>query len=89
MDDKGVGHAVYQARGLKRTYSLIAFAHDPPDEHRTDRVIATAWDATFTLFDGVPSEGDIIDYPKCAASRSRANFEKNLSVTCKPLDAVV
>ena len=59
VDDKGVGHAVYQARGPERTYSLIAFAHDLPDEDRTDRVIATAWDATFTLFDGVPTEVDI------------------------------
>jgi hypothetical protein len=59
VDDKGVGHAVYQARGPERTYSLIAFAHDLPDEDRTDRVIATAWDATFTLFDGIPSEDDI------------------------------
>ena len=59
VDDKGVGHAVYQARGPEHTYSLIAFAHDLPDEDRTDRVIATAWDATFTLFDGVPSEDDI------------------------------
>ena len=59
VDDKGVGHAVYQARGPERTYSLIAFAHDLPDEDRTDRVIATAWDATFALFDGVPTEGDI------------------------------
>jgi hypothetical protein len=59
VNQQGVGHAVYQARGPERTYSLIAFAHDLPDEDRTDRVIATAWDATFTLFDGVPSEDDI------------------------------
>ncbi|WP_109564184.1 hypothetical protein [Jannaschia seohaensis] len=55
----GVGHAVYTATGPKRTYSLVAFAHDLPDEKRTDRVIAEAWDATFTLFDGVPDAADI------------------------------
>ena len=59
VDQNGVGHAVYQARGPKRTYSLVAFAHDLPDHERTDRVIATAWDATFALFDGVPSSDDI------------------------------
>lgn len=59
VDAKGVGRAVYCARGPVRTYSLVAFAHDLPPEMRSDRVIATAWDATFTLFDGVPSSDDL------------------------------
>ena len=59
IDDNGVGYAVYQASGPKRTYSLIAFAHEIPDELRSDRVIAEAWDATFTLFDGIPKNTDI------------------------------
>ena len=54
MDAKGVGRAVYRAIGPERTYSLVAFAHDLPDYLRSDRVIATAWDATFALFDGTP-----------------------------------
>lgn len=45
VDGKGVGRAVYRATGLRRTYSLVAFAHDLPDDMRSDRVIATAWDA--------------------------------------------
>lgn len=59
VDDRGVGHAVYRVRGGAHAYSLVAFAHDLPDEMRSDRVIATAWDATFTLFDGEPSPADI------------------------------
>ena len=59
INDQGVGHAVYCAHGPERTYSLVAFAHDLPDEQRSDRVIATAWDSTFTLFDGVPTDEDI------------------------------
>ena len=59
INEQGVGYAVYQAIGPQRTYSLVAFAHDLPDELRSDRVIAQAWDATFTLFDGVPAESDI------------------------------
>lgn len=55
----GVGHAVYVAQGPERAYSLVAFAHDLPDAMRSDRVIATAWDATFALFDGIPSAEDI------------------------------
>jgi len=59
INEIGVGVAVYTAMGPQRTYSLVCFAHDLPPEQRSDRVIAEAWDATFTLFDGVPDEADI------------------------------
>ncbi|MFK8076420.1 MAG: hypothetical protein AB8B84_07530 [Granulosicoccus sp.] len=59
IDSAGVGYAVYSMQGPDRTYSLVAFAHDLPDELRSDRVIATAWDATFALFDGIPTQQDI------------------------------
>ncbi len=59
VDNNGVGYAVYRASRQSRIYSLICFAHDLPEAMRSDRVIATAWDATFTLFDGVPSQQDI------------------------------
>lgn len=59
IDARGVGHAVYTAKGPERAYSLVAFAHDLPADQRSDRVIATAWDATFVLFDGVPDASDI------------------------------
>ncbi len=59
IDAHGVGHAVYTAQGPEHAYSLVAFAHDLPADQRSDRVIATAWDATFTLFDGIPTEADI------------------------------
>ncbi len=59
IDDNGVGHAVYTAQGPDHAYSLVAFAHDLPPEQRSDRVIAEAWDATFALFDGIPTADDI------------------------------
>ena len=59
VDASGVGHGVYRVKSDTRTYSLVAFAHDLPDDMRSDRVIATAWDATFTLFDGEPTPEDI------------------------------
>lgn len=59
IDANGVGRAVYRAIGPVRTYSLVAFTHDLPDDMRSDRVIATAWDATFTLFDGTPTQADL------------------------------
>ena len=59
INKNGVGHAVYTAHGPERRYSLVAFAHDLPADQRSDRVIAEAWDATFTLFDGIPTDADI------------------------------
>lgn len=59
LDDQGFGTAVYTARLPQRAYSLIAFANPLADEDRTDRVIASAWDAAFVLFDGIPSAADI------------------------------
>lgn len=59
IDHKGVGVALYRAHGPERSYTLVCFAHDLPPGQRSDRVIATAWDATFTLFDGTPSAQDL------------------------------
>ncbi len=59
IDNNGVGTAVYQIEGPDRVYSLICYANDLPPEKRSDRVIATEWDATFTLFDGTPEPADI------------------------------
>lgn len=55
----GVGTALYAVTTPDRTYTLVAFAHDLPDDERSDRVIATSWDATFALHDGVPTNDDI------------------------------
>jgi len=59
IDAQGFGRAVYTVYGPERAYSLVAFSHDLPDHMRSDRVIATAWDATFALYDGVPDEADL------------------------------
>lgn len=59
IDAQGTGRAVLTMHGPERSYSLVAFAHDLPDELRSDRVIAQAWDATFCLYDGIPSAEDV------------------------------
>ena len=59
LNDKGYGRVVYSFSKKKRTYSLICFANEINDDERSDRVIATKWDAAFTLFDGIPSKDDI------------------------------
>lgn len=60
INNQGVGHAIYTVHTPDRAYSLVAFAHDLPDDLRSDRVIAQAWDCTFTLFDGIPKADDMV-----------------------------
>ncbi len=59
LDENGFGEAVYSFKKNKRVYSLVCFANEIKDEERSDRVIATKWDAAFTLHDGVPTKKDI------------------------------
>ena len=59
LDDKGYGTAVYSFKKKNRIYSLVCFANKINDDERSDRVIATKWDAAFTLHDGVPLKKDI------------------------------
>jgi len=59
LDVNGYGEAVYSFKKDKRVYSLVCFANHIKDEERSDRVIATKWDAAFTLHDGVPGKKDI------------------------------
>ena len=59
LNQNGYGRAVYSFSKNNRTYSLICFANEIKDEERSDRVIATKWDAAFTLHDGIPTDQDI------------------------------
>ena len=59
LDKNGFGVAVYSFKKKDRVYSLVCFANEITDQERSDRVIATKWDAAFTLYDGVPDNKDI------------------------------
>ena len=59
LDKEGFGIAIYSFKKKDRVYSLICFANKINNNERSDRVIATKWDAAFTLYDGVPSKLDI------------------------------
>lgn len=69
----GFGHAVYQVSLGGHVYSLVAISSDLPDDMRTDRVIATAWDTAYVLYDGVPDAQEIAricrEAPKQEAGR--------------------
>ena len=59
LNEFGYGTAVYSFKKSTRVYSLICFANELNEKERSDRVIATKWDAAFALYDGVPSKHDI------------------------------
>ena len=59
LDKNGFGVAVYSFKKKERVYSLVCFANKINDDERSDRVIATKWDAAFTLYDGEPNKDDI------------------------------
>jgi hypothetical protein len=59
LDNDGFGTAVYSFKKKERIYSLVCFANKISDDERSDRVIATKWDAAFTLHDGSPTKEDI------------------------------
>ncbi len=59
LDQEGHGTAVYSFKKKDRAYSLICYANKIKDDERSDRVIATKWDAAFTLHDGIPLKEDI------------------------------
>ena len=71
----GFGHAVYSVTLGGFTYSLVAVSTDLPPDMRTDRVIATAWDTAYVLYDGVPSVDEIARIVAAAPRQEAARFE--------------
>ena len=59
LNEKGYGRAVYSFKKDNRTYSMVCFANQLEDDERSDRVIATKWDAAFVLYDGTPTKKDL------------------------------
>ena len=59
LNESGFGTVIYSFKKNNRVYSLLCFANKLDQEERSDRVIATKWDAAFTLHDGIPSQQDI------------------------------
>ena len=55
LDENGFGTAIYSLKEGKSIFFNM-FANKISDEERSDRVIATKWDAAFTLHDGIPSK---------------------------------
>ena len=74
IDADGFGHAVYTVTLGGHEYSLVAVSTDLPPDQRTDRVIATAWDSSYVLYDGVPDPGEIARICTAAPRQEAARF---------------
>jgi hypothetical protein len=74
IDARGFGHAVYSLTLRGYDYSLVAVSSDLPDAARTDRVIATAWDSSYVLYDGVPDAAEIARICAAAPQQEAARF---------------
>ncbi len=71
----GFGTSVHRVVLGGRDYALISVSKPLDDASRSDRVIATAWDAAFVLFDGVPTDADIARVAAQAPRQEAGRFE--------------
>ncbi len=74
MSADGFGHAVYCLEFGGFTYALVAVSTDLPPDQRTDRVIATAWDTAYVLYDGMPSKDEIARIVAAAPKQEASRF---------------
>jgi hypothetical protein len=81
LDKDGYGTVVYRVEMPGGACSLVAFSDELSPEERTDRVIASKWDATFALVLGDPSPDDI--------ARLRANVPKQEAGRCGAQEVVL
>lgn len=70
----GYGHAVYSVPLGGHVYSLVAISSPLEPDQRTDRVIATAWDTAYVLYDGVPDAGEIAGLCDAAPLQEAGRF---------------
>ncbi|UWQ74986.1 hypothetical protein [Leisingera sp. M658] len=90
LDPEGYGTAIYEIRTPNGVFSFVLFSTELPDEERNDRVIATSWDLTMALCEGLVDDVWLEDLrrnvPKQEAGRvdarvfslSRANRSSRL-----------
>ena len=74
MDAAGFGHAVYTLRFGGYDYALVAVSSELAPQMRTDRVIASAWDTSYVLYDGIPDASEISRIIAMAPQQEAARF---------------
>ena len=78
LDQVGHGTMVLSLSIANRPYSLIGYTQPLNPNERTDRVIATKWDASFCLFNGVPNKNQIRTLEKQVTTQESGRFDANV-----------
>ena len=78
LDWAGYGSMVLSLSLDNRTYSLIGYTQPIAPAERTDRVIATKWDACFCLFNGVPNKKQVEMLNKQVTTQESGRFDADV-----------
>jgi len=76
INSDGFGQAVYSLSISGHIYSLVAFSTALPADQRTDRVIAEAWDSSYVLFDGIPTDEDLARLKENTPKQEAGRFQE-------------
>ena len=80
LNSDGKGHCVLSVELGKQVYSLVCFTEKLNPQERSDRVIATKWDASFCLYAGIPSDKQIEKLESQVKIQEKGRFDKNVLV---------
>lgn len=78
LDQNGFGHMVLSLQLGGMDISLIAYSRELDAEDRTDRVIATKWDASFCLFRGVPTPTEIAELATHVTAQEAGRYHEKV-----------
>ena len=81
LDAAGHGRALLAIDTPERRYTQVCFSTPLADADRTDRVIATAWDTSYVLYDGEPDSAEI--------ARLEANVPRQEAGRFTPKDLIL
>lgn len=80
---EGYGRAVYSVHVGGETYSLVAFSNALSEAQRSDRVIASAWDTTYVLYDGIPNAAEVQRLAANVPRQEAGRFHRSELVLCR------
>ncbi len=79
LDAAGHGRALLAIDTPERRYTQVCFSTPLADADRTDRVIATAWDTSYVLYDGEPDSAEIARLEANVRARRRGGSRQTTS----------
>ena len=80
LNSMGFGHCVLTINLGEVLYSLVCFTGKLAAEERSDRVIATKWDACFCLYLGIPNDQEIKKLRQHVTKQENGRFNNNVLV---------